>query len=80
MNWQKHIHTDPAELAGRPIVKRTQLSVDFLLCLVAEGWTEQRTLVHHPQLSHDALLAVFAFEAEMMREEEIYNPLKSSAA
>ena len=72
MNWQKHIHTDPAELAGRPIVKRTQLSVDFLLCLVAEGWTEQRTLENHPQcLSHDALLAVFAFEAEMMKRSKM---------
>jgi uncharacterized protein (DUF433 family) len=71
MNWQKHIHTEPAELAGRPIVKRTRLSVDYLLCLMAEGWTEQRILENHPQLSHDALLAVFAFEAEMMKRSKM---------
>ena len=38
MNWYKHIHTDPAVLAGKPLVKRTRLSVDFVLSLMAEGW------------------------------------------
>ena len=79
MNWHEHIHTDPAVLAGKPIVKGTRLSVDFLLGLMAEDWTEQRILENYPQLSHESLQAVFAFTAEIMREEEIY-PLKSSAA
>ena len=66
-------------MAGRPIVKRTRLFVDFLLSLMVEGWTEQRLLENYPQLSHEALQAVFAFTAEIMREEEIYS-LKSSVA
>ena len=45
MNWRDHIHTDPAVLAGKPIVKGTRLSVDFLLGLLAEGWSEPGTWV-----------------------------------
>ena len=31
MNWQDHIHSDPAILAGKPLIKGTRLSVEFLL-------------------------------------------------
>ncbi len=79
MNWQNYIHADAAVLAGKPIIKGTRLSVDFLLGLLAEGWSEARILENYPQLSHEALQAVFAFTAEVMREEAIY-PLRSDAA
>jgi len=79
MNWQDYIHTDPAILVGKPVVKGTRLSVDFLLGLLAEGWTAETILQNYPQLSHKALQAVFAFAAEVMREESVY-PLKSGAA
>ncbi len=75
MNWQDYIHTDPAVHVGKPVVKGTRLSVDFLLGLLAEGWTEARILENYPQLSHEALQAVFALSAEVMRDEAIY-PLK----
>nr|VFJ96660.1 MAG: Uncharacterized conserved protein, DUF433 family [Candidatus Kentron sp. LFY] len=58
MNWQNHIHTDATVLTGKPVVKGTRLSVDFLLDLLAEGWTEARILENYPQLSHEALQAV----------------------
>jgi len=50
--------------------------VDFLLGLLAEGWTESQLLENYPQLSDEILQAVFAFTAEVMREERMY-PLTS---
>jgi len=79
MHWQDYIHNDPAVLVGKPVIKGTRLSVDFLLGLLAEGWTEARILENYPQLSREALQAVFAFTAEVMRDETIY-PLRSGAA
>ena len=79
MRWQDHIHTDPAILVGKPIIKGTRLSVDFLLSLLAAGWTEQTILENYPQLSREALQAVFAFTAEVMREEAVY-PLRTGVA
>jgi len=37
VNWHPYIHTDPAILLGKPVVKGTRLSVYFLLGLLAEG-------------------------------------------
>lgn len=72
MNWRTHITSNSEILAGKPVVKGTRLAVDFLLGLMAEGWTEQQVLENYPHLSKEALQAVFAFSAECMREEAIY--------
>ena len=69
MNWKDHIHINSAVLPGKPIIKGTRLSVDFLLGLLAEGRTEAQILESYPQLSRESLQAVFAFTAEVMRKE-----------
>lgn len=35
MSWHEYIDIDPAVLAGKPLIKGTRLSVDFLLDLLA---------------------------------------------
>ncbi|MDZ8186530.1 MAG: DUF433 domain-containing protein [Nostoc sp. ChiSLP02] len=78
MDWQQYIHSDPKILLGKPTVKGTRLSVEFLLGLFAAGWTEQQVLENYPTLTKEALRAVFAFTAECMREESLYTlPLLS---
>ena len=79
MNWLEYIATDPAVLAGKPIIKGTRLSVDFILGLMAEGWSEAQILENYPQMTHESMQAVFAFSAEVIREESIY-PVKSDVA
>lgn len=68
MQWKKMITENPEVLGGKPVVTGTRLSVDFILDLLAQGWTEEQLLENYPGLSHEALQAVFAFSAESMRE------------
>lgn len=72
MNWRDHIHSDPDVMMGKPIVKGTRLSVEFLLGLFAEGWTEQQVLDNYPTLSQEDIRAMFAFAVECMRDEMMY--------
>ncbi len=72
MDWRQYIHSDPEILLGKPVVKGTRLSVEFILGLFASGWTEQQVLENYPTLTQEALRAVFAFAAECMREEALY--------
>lgn len=69
MNWQQHIHSNPDVLLGKPVVKGTRLSVEFILGLYASGWTEQQILENYPSLTREALQAVFAFAAECRSRE-----------
>lgn len=72
MKWRDYIHRDPSILAGKPVVRGTRLSVEFLLGLMADGWTEQQILENYPQLSVETLRATFAFAAECTRDERVY--------
>ena len=72
INWKKFIHSDSDVLLGKPVVKGTRLSVEFILGLFAEGWSEEQILENYKTLSVDALKAVFAFAVECMREESLF--------
>lgn len=72
VDWQDYVHADPKVLVGKPVVKGTRLSVDFVLGLFAAGWTEQQVLENYPTLTPEGLRAVFAFAAELAREERMY--------
>lgn len=72
MHWREHIHADPQVLAGKPVVKGTRLSVEFLLGLLGSGWTQEQILSNYPSLKPEALQAIFAFAAESLQDESLY--------
>ena len=72
IDWRQFIHSDPEVLLGKPVVKGTRLSVEFILGLFAEGWTEKQVLENYPTLTVESLRAVFAFAKDCMREESLY--------
>ena len=72
MTWHTHITTDPEVLAGKPVVRDTRLAVDFVLGLFAAGWTQEQVLASYPQLTPEGLRAVFAYAAEVTRDEALH--------
>ncbi len=67
MDWRDHIRSDPEILSGKPVVRGTRLSVEFLLGLFANGWSEEQVIEGYPNLTRESLRAVFAFAAESAR-------------
>ena len=78
VEWRDYIVTNPEVLVGKPIVKGTRLSVEFILRLLAEGWTKQEILDNYPTLTPQGLGAVLAFAAECLKEEGLFQ-LKKTA-
>ncbi|HLA27265.1 MAG TPA: DUF433 domain-containing protein [Syntrophales bacterium] len=72
IEWGNFIHSDSQVLLGKPVVKGTRLSVEFILGLYAEAWTEDQILENYPNLTKESLLAVFAYTRECMLEEFLY--------
>jgi len=58
MNWRDHIVSDPEVLLGKPTIKGTRLSIEFLLERLAGGWTEEMLLENAPRLTRPDLQAV----------------------
>ncbi len=63
MNWQKHIEINPQILVGKPVIKGTRLSVEFLLDLLANHWTVEQILENYPKLTRQDIQAIFAFSS-----------------
>jgi uncharacterized protein (DUF433 family) len=71
MNHRDRIVVDPDILAGKPVVKGTRLSVDFLLGLLAQGWSEAEILRNYPGLERADLLACWAYASEVLSQERV---------
>jgi uncharacterized protein (DUF433 family) len=52
------ITSNPEILGGKPVIRGTRLSVNFLLGLLEQGWTESQILESYPHLPSEALRAV----------------------
>jgi uncharacterized protein (DUF433 family) len=68
-DWHDHIHVHPEILAGKPVVRGTRLSVEFLLSLLAAGWSTDDLMQNYPTLTREGLQAVFAFAADIVHDE-----------
>lgn len=79
MNWRDFIVSDPEILVGKPALKGTRLSVDLILDRLADGWTAEDLFDAYPRLTPEALQAVFAFAAEVLKDED-YVALAKAAA
>jgi len=80
MNWHDHIVSDPEILLGKPTIKGTRLSVEFLLERLAGGWTEEMLLENSPRLTRSDLQAVYMFLIECMKDGLFYFPKPAEAA
>ena len=63
---------DPSVLAGKPVIRGTRLSVDFIIGLMADGWSEPDILSNYPGVSHDDVAACLAYARDVLRSEKIY--------
>jgi uncharacterized protein (DUF433 family) len=66
------IALDPGVLAGKPIVRGTRLAVEFVIGLMADGWSEADILANYPGITHEDIIACFAYARDMLSAEKVY--------
>jgi uncharacterized protein (DUF433 family) len=72
MNWEGRIVIDPEILCGKPVVKGTRLAVEFIVDLLAQGWTAADILNNYPGLTPDDILACLAYASAVLHAEKVY--------
>ncbi len=63
---------DPEILAGKPVLRGTRLSVDFIIGLMAEGWSEAQIVENYPGVSHEGLMACLAYARDILGSERVF--------
>jgi len=56
---------------GKPIIKGTRISVEFVLELLASGMSPEEIVKEYPQLTQNDILAVFDYAAKTVKKEEV---------
>jgi uncharacterized protein (DUF433 family) len=69
---QSRITLDPDVLTGKPVISGTRLSVEFIIGLMADGWSEAEILGNYPTIAHDDLLACLAYARDALRSEKVF--------
>jgi len=70
MDWRDHIYSNPEIAKGKPIFRGTRIKVEFVLKLIAAGWSVERMADEYPGIVADHLRAAAAFAADLMHDED----------
>ena len=70
--WEERIVVDPRILAGKPVIKGTRLSVEFIIELLGSGWTESDILEHYSGIEHEDILACLRYASSVLSAERVY--------
>ncbi len=72
MAMPERIVVDPNILVGKPVVKGTRLAVEFIIDLLAQGWSEADVLRNYSSLTHADILACLAYASHRLKAERVY--------
>ena len=71
-NWKDRIVVDEAILTGKPVIKGTRLAVEFIIDLLAHGWSDAEILENYPSIVVEDIRACLAYARAMLHAEKVY--------
>ena len=78
MQWEAYIISDKNILLGKPVIRGTRISVELILELLANGWSEEMILDSYPQITQVHLHAVFSYLKDCI-QQELFFPISKTA-
>ena len=72
MDWRERIVLNPEVLTGKPIIKGTRMSVEFIVDLLGRGWTTEQVLKEYDHLTAEDIQACLAYASETLKSEKVY--------
>jgi len=75
----QRIHSTPEILTGKPVIRGTRLSVDFILNLLAHGATFEEILEEYQGLEREDILGCLLFATRVL-EDASFMPLAAETA
>jgi uncharacterized protein (DUF433 family) len=66
------ITINPDVLGGKPIIKGTRISVEFVVGLLAQSWSEDDILKEYDHITHDDIQACLGYAHQLLTDEKLY--------
>jgi uncharacterized protein (DUF433 family) len=66
------ITLDPEVLAGKPVVRGTRLAVEFVIGLLADGWSQSDIAKNYPGITRDDIIACLAYARDVLSSEKVF--------
>jgi uncharacterized protein (DUF433 family) len=63
---------DPAVLAGKPVIRGTRLAVEFVVGLLAQGWSVEQVLDNYPGLTKEDVRACLEYARDVLQSERVF--------
>ena len=71
-DWRERIVVDPEVLAGKPVVRGTRIAVEFVVELLASGWSQEEILANYPGLEPQDVRACLAYAKTLLEGERVF--------
>jgi uncharacterized protein (DUF433 family) len=71
MNLSDKIEINPKIMLGKPVIRRTRITVELILRKLGEGASEADMLDAYPHLSREDIRATVLYAADVLAHEEI---------
>lgn len=65
----RRISANPRVLGGKPVIRGTRISVEFILEILASGATEEEILLDYPHLKPADIRACLDYAARSIRDD-----------
>ncbi len=69
MDYKERITIDPEILGGKPLIKGTRISVEFILELYASGATKEKILQNYSHLTDEDIHAALLYASRFLKNE-----------
>ena len=66
----ERIALDPKVMVGKPVIRGTRLTVDYVLNLLAHGTTEKEILEEYKGLAEEDIRACFLFATKALKDTD----------
>ena len=71
MRQHERIVRDPKVMLGKPVIRGTRITVEYILRQLGGGVTPEQIIAGHPHLTLEDIRAAQAYAADYMADEEV---------
>jgi uncharacterized protein (DUF433 family) len=68
----ERITINPAVLVGKPVIRGTRIAVEFIVGLLAQGWTIDDILLEYDHITREDVQACLAYAHQLLADEKVY--------